>query len=326
MKRAILIALCGAAVAGCATVSTDTTINEDGSFERRVAVSIMSQEGLPGAEAADPAAMVRFFDADSWDTLTNERDDTMVLTASRSFSAGTGSVSQYTLVKDGNQFLECVVSVVKRPDGLIEYTETYTWTGGSQDGPVQFGEMSGVFTEHLAPLGADDAAVEEIMRDTVSRLWPQLFGPDDTLMIQAITGMDLVVRKLRRAMGAALYAAVIEKFGATDAALVAVRAIMAEVPMEDIFDTSTPDMADPLATEPVVEGDEEDSDDGEMVGLSTAVRGPGALVETNGDYDLIAGEVIWSFYAQAAVMRPVVLKAVFDPSGQPRPQRRRAAR
>ncbi len=326
MKRAILIALCGAAVAGCATVSTETTINEDGSFERRVAVSIMSQEGLPGAESADPADMVRFNDADAWNTVSSKKDDSMVLTASRSFSAGTGSVSQYTLVKDGNQFLECVVSVVKRPDGLIEYTETYTWTGDSQDGPVQFGEMSGVFTEHLAPLGADDAAVEEVMRDTVSRLWPQLFGPDDTLMIQAITGMQLVVRKLRRAMGAALYAAVIEKLGASDAAVVAVRAIMAEVLMDDIFDTSTPDMADPLQTEPVVEGEDDESDDGDMVGLSTAVRGPGTLVETNGDYDLIAGEVIWTFYAQAAIMRPVILKAVFDPSGRRPPQRRRAAR
>lgn len=317
MKRALLFALAAVAGAGCGTVSTETTINDDGSFERRIVVSVMSQEGMPGAEAADPGEMVRFSDADEWNTVTEDKDDSMVLTASRSYSAGVGPVPQYALVKGEKQFLVCELSVVKRPDGLIEYTETYTWQGDSPENPVEFDEMRGVFSEHLAALGADEEDVEAVMRGTVSRLWPQLFGPDDTLLMQAITGPELVKRKLRRAMGASVHAAVKDRLAGADdkAVLDAVRAIMADIPMDEVLNTSQPDIADPLQTEPAVEGDEDESDDGEMVGMSTAVRGPGRLVETNGDYDIVAGEVIWSFYAQAAALQPVVLKAVFDPSG-----------
>ncbi|MCH8979988.1 MAG: hypothetical protein IH945_12215 [Armatimonadetes bacterium] len=317
MKRALLFALGAVAVAGCGTVSTETTINDDGSFERRVVVSVMSQEGLPGAEAGDPADMVRFADADAWSTVTEEKDDTIMLVASRSFAAGGGTVPQYELIEGEEPFLACELSVVKRPDGLIEYTETYTWQGDSPESPVEFDEMRGAFDEHLVALGADDDDVEAVIRGTISRLWPKMFGPDDTLLMQALTGPGLVKLKLRRAMGASVHAAVKEQFASADdkAVLEAVRAIMAEIPMDQVLNTSPPDMADPLQTEPVVEGEEDDSDSGEMIGISTAVRGPGRLVETNGDYDLVAGEVIWSFYAQAAVLQPVVLKAVFDPSG-----------
>ncbi|MCH8979161.1 MAG: hypothetical protein IH945_07950 [Armatimonadetes bacterium] len=321
MKRALLFALAAVAVVGCGTVSTETTIHDDGSFERRVVVSVMSQGGLPGAEAADPADMVRFSDADAWSTATEDEDDSVMLVATRSFSAREGTVPQYALIKGDEQFLLCELSVVKRPDGLIEYTETYTWQGDSPESPVEFDEMRGVFTEHLAALGADEEDVEAVMRGTVSRLWPHLFGPEDTLLIQAVTGVDLVKRKLRKAMGASVHAAVKEQFARADdkVLLDAVRAIMADIPMDQVFDTSKPDMADPFQMEPVVEGEQDDSDDGEMVGMSVAVRGPGRLIETNGDFDLVADEVIWSFYAQAAVLRPVVLKAVFDPSGQRRP-------
>ncbi|MCH7945969.1 MAG: hypothetical protein IIC73_08170 [Armatimonadetes bacterium] len=293
------------------------TSHGDGSFERRVVMSVMSQEGLPGAEAADPAEMVRFVDADAWNTVTEEKDDSIMLVASRSFPAGVGPVPQFALVKGDEQFLVCELSVVKRPDGLIEYTETYTWQGESPESPVQFDEMRGVFAEHLAALGADEEDVEAVIRGTVSRLWPYMFGPDDSLLIQAITGPELVKRKFRRAMGASVHAAVKQQLASADdkAVLDAVRAIMADIPMDQVLNTSTPDMADPLQMEPAVEGEQDESDASEMVGISPAVRGPGRLVETNGDFDLVAGEVIWSFYAQAAVLRPVVLKAVFDPSG-----------
>ena len=62
----------------------------------------------------------------------------------------------------------------------------------------------------------------------------------------------------------------------------------------------------------VAAGNEEDD---RGIAVAASVTGPGRLVETNGEYDLLTGTVFWSMYSPAAALGPVVLRAVFDPQG-----------
>ena len=81
----------------------------------------------------------------------------------------------------------------------------------------------------------------------------------------------------------------------------------------ETFGESVP-TGDPSDIDPemMMEGEESDNT---TVSIASSVTGPGRLVETNGEYDLVSGEIFWTLYSPAAALGPVVLRAVFDPQG-----------
>ena len=50
-----------------------------------------------------------------------------------------------------------------------------------------------------------------------------------------------------------------------------------------------------------------------MVTIVSRVKGPGSIVDHNGEVDVLEDEVFWSMYLEASMMEPVVLRAVFRP-------------
>lgn len=315
MKRLLFAGLAGAVLVGCGAVASETTISEDGSFERKVTVTMADTGELPGAESPDPSEMVRLNGADGWTTETLNEGGGSRFIANRSFSAGENEQTGYSLLSGENPFVTCEVVVTKLANGFIEYTETYTWVGETPEGVIEDEEMLADLEKHLKPIGATDGDVQKIAEGTIERMWPNLFGPKDTLMIEMFVNTTVIERKMMRLVGASILGAVEEVLPNTTAEqrLTAVRGIIADMKVEDIMQTTPEGMVDNPMDMPA-EGEEEGSDD-DMVGLSAVVKGPGRLVETNGEYDPITGEVFWNFYSMAAALGPVVLKAVFDPSG-----------
>jgi len=168
--------------------------------------------------------------------------------------------------------------------------------------------------KHLKAIGATDEDILRIAEGTVKRMWPSMFGPKDTLMIEMFVNFSVIERKMMRVVGSSLLGSVEEVLpnSTEEQRLTAVRAIIADIKVADIMQTSPEGLVEnPL--EMPTEGEEEPSE--ELVGLAAVVKGPGRLVETNGEYDKITGEVFWTFYSMAAAQGPVVLRAVFDPSG-----------
>src|SRR5438445_779387 len=130
--RPCLLASIAFLIAGCARLSTTTTIRPDGSFTRKNVYTVTANNS-PMAQAADnqpkkdkPEDFFKVPAKGAGVDVTSTKDsEKATATVIREVPAGSAALHDISLLSDkGKVMATSAVTVTKRTDGTIEYVET----------------------------------------------------------------------------------------------------------------------------------------------------------------------------------------------------------
>src|SRR5579862_792826 len=116
-------------LAGCARVTTTTTLHADGSFSRKVVYTVSKNSGMSGGAQQSKDKPEDYFKLPAADHEVNvSRSDTtsgISVTVTREVAADSGPLPDIALLSDaGKVMATSSVSVKKLSGGQIEYVET----------------------------------------------------------------------------------------------------------------------------------------------------------------------------------------------------------
>lgn len=293
-------------VAGCAQTESISVVRADGSVERKVLVSIDNTQNPAAAEdgGTKPSSVIRFHSEAGWKVEEKKGEKGQdIVSGARNLKPGEVLQEEFTLNDNNDGLASCVAKTEKTADGLIVYTETWTWKGKVEaDGsPVE--NMAKVVAEKLGPWGVSDAEQKAIVDRVGKKAWKALFGPGDPLVGMLLTNPNQGVRRLNNIMATAFLEELEVVPGKTHEERIKV--VREMVNGLDATDMTTPE---PPAGDPEAGGNAD-----LMVSILSRVKGPGQVVDHNGEMDVLEDEVFWSMYLEASMMEPVVLRAVFRP-------------
>ena len=282
-------------------------------------------------------------------TVTRQRDDEqMTLVVRRTAPLAPGeTVRQDMVVRgivNGQPGGQVVNEVAVRPAGpaRVEYRETLRWQGKRPDElfQPQPSILKTVRAALPAPLAADDKAVSAITVQVQQELWRAAFGPGEPLIVIFLAHPDLGQRRMQQRLGRALVSALETNFGdrmtpaerravalklATNKSLLkSGPAGQANAAAGSAAASGVPPGADPSAGGAIQFGGK-DGYNPSLVALTFTLKPPGRVVETNGEYDELTGEVVWTLYTEAVAAGDVTLRAVCETPGAAAANQRPAA-
>lgn len=315
MLKFLCLAVCVVCANGCipeARVVVTTGANGDGSYTRRVEYYAYS-----GQENGDMLTYGRKLNEDfvlprgtPWKTKRRLQEDYEVYIAERTLQVGEPLqhdivIKESKKAKDGPFDNEGIVREIM--PGRLEYREVLRWQGGraAKKNMDLVPEMFKLLKDNLPKALANDLTAQDINSTLSREMWRVLMGPNDPLIFQNLLHPDLDKRRFNQRIGAVVDKALREKFGDrlnTAERLVVTRKLLKEFNATDIVNKA---MSGP--------GPERRRDDGTWpVPLTFAVRLPGKVVATNGEYDEITSEVFWGLYHFAPAFEDVVLTATWE--------------
>ncbi len=301
-----LIALLVAGV-GCARVDNSSVVHPDGSVDRTLVVAVNNSMG-PGGEGQEkvmPKSLLTLSPSANWKSEEGQNTQGEDIVTSTMKLAPGQSITDEFVVSDGSDAkASCTTKAEKLADGSVVYTETWTWKGKADEAGSPLAKLEPVMKEKLSAKGISEADQKSMTASTMRVAWRAIFGPGEPLLPMMMTDPNLAIRKLNNRIAKQL----IDDLGKAAPAmpgeekLAVAREVLAGLDMSQ--------MADPAANAPTPdEGGKQDL----MVSILSRVKGPGVLVESDGELDLIESEVFWSMYLEACTYEPVVLRAVFKP-------------
>lgn len=302
---AACLAVVAFASAGCARMASVSTLDGEGGVQRSITLAV--NKGM-GGEKVDPKKFLTFPAPASWKVDTKETESEVNVTASRTLAPDPESRLDLVMGDAGDGKAECRIRAVKLPNGSIEYTETWTWTGGRKSvvpGPIDE-KAKETFTKVLEPLGASPAQVELTAKEMERVVRRTMLGPGSPLLGELLVNQNAGVRKLRAALWR----------GMVDHLAVAFPSQPEEKRKEaaTLFATLLSKGLEEKQDKAQESGPGENS--GQLVAIEAAVAGLGRVVETNGEVDPVDGRVYWSMFLEACQEEPVTLRAVFAPAAR----------
>lgn len=296
-----------ALVAGCMRANTSTSVAEDGSWTRTVKFTIPKEDMMGKPGKFDDFVFLP--SGANWKTSQAPEKENLVFTATREAKLGDQILDDLRLKQKGKAILSNTVTVRDLGNGRFEYLETIRYTGDEKPGMEQSRtEVHTMIRESLTGIEVTDDQLKQISTGAMVDLWRIIFGPTRPLMPTLAMHPDLGERELRRAFGKTMESQFEKAFGDKmdkDARIKAVRALMAKMDAEKIMGP-TRDSAQPGGG-----GGGSEGDNG-LVSMTTSVKLPGRIVESNGEIDEVAGEVFWAFYSESAQIGPLTLRAVCE--------------
>lgn len=290
---------------GCTRTSTDTVIANDGSWTRTVKLTIPKEAQMGGDKAP---TFEEFFVPPAgagWKITKTTDKDSQILTAVRSAALGE-TIMKDIQVKEGGK-ITCVnqVKVTQIAPGRFEYLETIKYTGDKKPEKAKsVAEVMPIFKAAL-PAGTDEATINRIGEKFFIEVWHVIFGPSDPMLSMLVLHPDMAERRMKAAFGKAMDRVLAAELGDKmdkEARLKAIRQLVKELDSDKIIG-------------PEKDKQKEESSSGgnsSLVSMFTSVKLPGKIVESNGETDEVSGEVFWGYYADAAVVGDVQLRAVCD--------------
>lgn len=286
--------------AGCARLDVSSDLKESGGLDRSIRMTLSTQNMSPGDPDVDPATILKLEKPGDWKTTRSMEGTDQVYTATRTYAAAPNASKEFTLFDGTEDNTVCTVTVTKSGKTLT-YREVHTWVGPPPEKSPPMEEAKQVLKESL-PVGAmTDGEANALAEQLAKDAWRIVFGPAQPILSDLMTNPSLGMRRLRMRLG--------EK-------------------MMERLKTAAPDLTEEQRTNAVIKfgqkfsdiqaqqsggpSEEEASGNSFMLVLDCSVKGPGRLVSTNGEHDIITGRVYWSFAADAAALEPVVLEAVYE--------------
>lgn len=216
--------------------------------------------------------------------------------------------------KVGRVLITNEVSVREIAPGRLEYREVLRWNGERpKDVMKADGDMTRDLKAALPPaLAGDEKLVTAIQRDIQRSFFRLLMGPGaDPIFATFLLHQDLAEYRIRQRLAVAITAAVEanvgDRLGAAERKAVSDKLV---ADMSRAFSAQTKSKAG-AGADPMAEKEEKD-ESGPLVAMLVRVKMPGKVIETNGEYDPLTGEVIWPMYSQAVALEDVALTAVCE--------------
>ncbi len=294
-----------AGLAGCGRAKVMTEIRPDGSFTRTV--SLTGQEKKEGMQMSPSLDDVFGAPAGTeWKKTEAKKSEEVTNTYTRTVAAG-GSLKGDLTLKAGEGKIQLANEVtVTRNGKRVEYKETLHWSG---DKPPDFGtikkeDLAEVVAALPKPL-ATDANARMLAERAATLLVPMMFGPGDPLLALGILHPDLAERRATQKIGTLMVKVLEDQFG--DKMKPEERRQVAVKLIEKGFSSAKPSQPDPSAGPPST-----GKNGAPLVPLMFVLKAPGKVVSTNGQIDEFTGEVYWALFGEAAVLKDVVLTAVFE--------------
>lgn len=287
---------------GCARVENSGTLTADGGLERKLKISVPAMQGMDDTPL--PKSFVEFSQPGSWRVTESKKGEESILEAVRTLPPGHAAEWDFR-INDGSKDKAAVrMSAVKLPDGTISYTETWTWLGGPPESTDNVKKVEAALKKHLAPMNATDAQVQSAMSRVQKRMWRELFGPGNPIVATLMLNPSDGLRRLNRVGAEEVLAFLKDEFPATpeDQRRTIARAFAREASAASQEDV-TPKPQEAQASQ----------GNSAVVTITTSIKGPGSLVESNGTYNFVEDDVSWSMFLEACQLEPVVLRAVFKP-------------
>lgn len=298
--------LAGAVLAGsmgCARMASVSTLDENGGIKREVVVTLTKTMG--GDEKLDASKFITFPSPASWTVTPKDNPTDLVVTATRTLAPDPDARVDLVMADGGKGKAQCQVRAVKRADGAIEYTETWTWTGAQEGVVPRLLDKEGkeLFAKALAPMEASEAQLELAAKAMERTVRKAMLGPGSPMLGDLLVNQNAGIRKLRAHLMKGMEEYLASQFPQKPA---------------DLRATVSREFAQKLGQE-VTDRTQQTQESGpgqssgQLVSIEASVAGLGAVVETNGEVDPVDGRVYWSMFLEACQSEPVVLRAVFRP-------------
>lgn len=306
----LCILFCGLVLAGCARVSTTTTVNGDGSFSRKLVFTVSKTSmGMPSSEGSTKEKPEDFFriPAAGYKVERSETKEGLTVTATRDYPVGTPVVEDVAVWGTKKQVLATSSAVVtKLPDGRIEYVETLRRFGPAKEDEFAIPELRALVKKALPASMQQTATIDKVTREVALNYFHGLFGPPEPLFPMFFLNPDAGVRKLNAVVFLKNVDSVRQIAGASQSEA------------EDVAREIGRTVTDPLlnqadsTSQKQTEKSDPPGSDNDMTPLTFAVKFPGKVVETNGILDPLTGEVYWSLMP-VSLANDVKLRLVIQP-------------
>jgi hypothetical protein len=299
------LVLAGLALSGCVRMTSLSEVTPQGAVDRKITVKL-TDAGM-GNEKLTPQGLITFTTPGLWTLSTRTEKQDQILEASRRLPSGAEHGVDFVMNDGGKGKAQCQVKVIKRDDGLVEYTETWTWTGpkGTALSEQLNKDARQAFGARMKEAGYTEEEVDKVMVRVGKSIFRAVLGPAEPLLPTLVMDTGLAMRKLRVAMADDM-----------EAALGEIKPSLPAPQRRELTVAILKDLTSQLENSRTAgpsEAQGGESASGQLVGLELAVAFPGTLVESNGVADPIDGRVYWNMYLEACEIEPVVLRAVFRP-------------
>ncbi|HVT12652.1 MAG TPA: hypothetical protein VHE55_10325 [Fimbriimonadaceae bacterium] len=308
--RFCLLALVLGVLAGCARVSTTTTIRADGSFTRKTVYTIMPDTAISGMTDAKPKGPADYFKLPAKgpgvDVVQVQDKTNTVVTVTREVPAGAAPLQDIVLLGGkGGVLAASTVAVTKLADGRIEYVETLHRLSPPQSIPDM--TTLDLRARVKKALPAEDQRTELIDRLTklvTINLVHAVMGPPEPNLFNLVFSPDSAARRVNTfAFNANVATFKAEVPNITEAQAAAMARSLVDLLNPSAFD------AGKVSQEPK----KPESDENELMPIFFSIKFPGTVVETDGLTDPMSGEVYWSLLPMVLDLGDVKLRAVVEP-------------
>jgi hypothetical protein len=295
--------------AGCSRVSTETTLNPDGSFTRAVTYTV-TKGSFGGSKVSDPNAVFHIPANGNGVTVEKkETNDDITVTVTRKVPAGAAPLQDITLKdQSGKDELASQVTVTKGSDGNLDYEETVHWTGGHTLGgfPID-ASFRAQIKKSLPERFVKTDIIDAVTRDLTAYTVQALFGPPDPLILGMLNPDVMKFRiaaRVRSAMTPIL-SKDLQGIKPDEASKVS-DSLLSALDVGGMAKNKVSQSADPT-------GDDSKKTNESDATLTYAVHYNGKLVSTNGIADEEDHLVYWSMLDVAAEIGDVKLQLVVAP-------------
>lgn len=299
-------------VTGCGRSKVVTEVKADGSFTRTM--TITGQASEEGAMQMGPKLEEILPAPAGWTVKEEKKKSDRIITATKTFKAGEISKGDVTINESPKQrALTNEISIRQVGPNRFEYREVLHWVGEKpKDTEVPAKEMAELKAA-LPPALATDANIRGLSKKVAELAFPVLFGPGDPMLSIGLMHPDLAERRMMQRMAGVVNEALQQQFGdqlpaakRREIARKVIGTSFTSAMQSDRMKPQPPGMAAP-SDEPAKK-----SGPGAFVPLMFVLKAPGKIVETNGEFDELSGEVFWAMFSEAAAFKDVVLTATFE--------------
>ncbi len=306
-----------ASLAGCARVATTTTLNSDGSFSRKVVYTVAKNTFGPPASSAPgvqkrekpedyyripaPGAGIKVAHADD--------DKSYITTVTRDSAAGSAPVEDIALLGDkGKVSATSSVTVRKLPNGDLEYIETLHNPSPSSTAERMIDPTLRARVKKALPAEYQTTAlIDRLTNEVMGNVLRVAFGPPEPNLLSFMLSPEAAARKI----DSIAFVANKKSFLAAIPALTEMQATAIARSLGKAF---LQDSLDPTSQATAQTGSNSSSSFGaEIAPLFFSVSFPGKVVETDGIFDPVEGDVYWSLLPIALEIGDVKLRLVVRP-------------
>jgi hypothetical protein len=298
----LLIALvaCASLLVGCAKSSTSTVVNEDGSWKRTVKLTVSKMTEGDESPWPDTFSLPKEGYTSASKVDKQERITTLVHNA----KLGEGPLTDIIVREKGETIFKNYVTVRRLDENRVEYYEKVVFTkakGAGNEGDKMIEELKAVIP---ASVNATDAECKQVSNDTMVGVMRMFLGPEDIMIGIFFTNPDGAERRLKAKMFKLIDKNLAKTFGdrmTAEQRTDAIKQMVTKLDGKKVLEDQKSSKGEAAA-----------SGDSGLIGMSTSVKLPGKILETNGEIDPFTGEVYWDFISNTAEFEPLEMRAICE--------------